>query len=212
VVRARGVPLLIPLVGDTTVLRCLYDQCAGLLLSGGNDVDPALYHAAPLPRTSNICPARDTQELQLLAWALADDKPILGICRGMQLINVALGGSLHQDVAADVPAARDHQSSEHHENFHHIAHHLRIDPASRLAAIIGTRAIDTNALHHQAVNKLGKGLVVTARAEDGVIEALELPGKRFVIGVQSHPEALEATAEPRWQRLFKAFVDGSSAV
>ncbi len=212
VLRAGGIPFSVPLVNDETILRRIYDQCAGLLLSGGNDIDPACYRATVSPKTEGICPARDKQELQLLAWALADDKPVLGICRGMQMINVYLGGSLYQDVLADVPAAKNHEISAHNKNFHHIAHRLHIEPDSRLAAILAVDAIDTNALHHQAVHKLGKDLIVTAHAEDGVIEALELPGKRFVIGVQSHPEALEAEAEPLWQRLFTAFIDSAATV
>lgn len=209
VVRAGGLPLLLPLVDNESVLRQLYEQSNGLLLSGGNDLDPAFYNAKRSKRLESPCPKRDKQELRLLEWALADNKPVFGICRGMQLINVGLGGTLHQDVTTEVPATHDHRSSEHRQNFQYIAHRLSVAPGSQLAIILGTEAIDTNALHHQAIDKLGKNLVATAHAEDGVIEAVELPDKRFVIGVQSHPEALEAETEPRWQKLFTAFVDSA---
>jgi len=218
IVHAGGVPVIVPLIDDQSVLRRLYEQCSGLLLTGGNDLDPGTYKKAPAAISAgqghghgrNVSPRRDKQELQLLKWAFEDDKPVFGICRGMQLINVALGGSLHQDIVTDLPAAHNHEISVDRKNFKHLAHKLKISPGSRLAAILETGAVATNALHHQAINKLGEGLVATAHAEDGVIEAIELPGKHFVVGVQSHPEALEAEAEPLWGKLFVAFV-GSAA-
>jgi putative glutamine amidotransferase len=209
IVHAGGAPLIIPIVNNESVLRRLYEQCDGVLFSGGNDLDPRNYGSDPAPETYNVSPDRDKQELQLLKWALADDKPILGICRGMQLINVGLGGTLCQDVVTKLPGAGNHELSMAQKDFKYVAHTLRIDEDSRLAQILGTDRIDTNALHHQAVQTLGKGLVATAHADDGVIEAIELPGKRFAIGVQSHPEGLESETEPRWRALFKAFVDST---
>jgi putative glutamine amidotransferase len=215
IVRAGGAPFIVPLTDDKTVLRRLYEQCDGLLLPGGSDVSPEAYN---MPRLSNkintsthplltkVSPLRDNQEKQLLEWALEDDKPVLGICRGMQLINVFLGGSLHSDINVNLPSADNHESNIDKKDFHHLAHRLKIDPASRLAECLGTDTLATNTLHHQTIKELGDGLVATAHAEDGVIEAIELPSKTFVIGVQSHPEALEAKTESRWQGLFKAFV------
>ncbi len=211
VAHAGGAPFILPLVEEPAVLRKLYDQCDGIVLSGGNDVDPALYHTTPSPLTKDISRRRDEQEIQLLRWALADNKPVLGICRGMQLLNVALGGSLYQDVATELPDAANHCMSEDHKDFRHIAHSLRIRPDSQLAAILQREQIGTNALHHQAVKQIGDGLVATAWSDDEVIEALELPGKRFVVAVQSHPEALEAQAEPLWRGLFAVFVQSALA-
>ena len=210
VVRAGGIPLIVPQINDQLALRKLYEQCDGLLLCGGDDVGPSVYNAKKSPLTKCSPEWCDKQELQLLKWALADGKPVLGICRGMQLINVALGGTLHQDIASDLPAASDHQLSEHRKDFRLLAHRLNISPGSRLAAILDTNGIDANSLHHQAVNKLGNGLVVTARTEDKVVEAIELPGTDFVIGVQSHPESLEAETEPAWRSLFIGFVKSAS--
>jgi len=219
VIRAGGVPFMIPLTDDKTVLRQLYEQCGGLLLPGGSDLDPKAYNmpsssnkvnAATHPLQTRLSPRRDRQEKQLLEWALEDDKPVLGICRGMQLINVALGGSLHPDINVNLPSADDHEANIHKQDFHYLAHRLRVKTGSRLAKALGTDAIATNTLHHQTVNKLGDGLVASAHAEDGVIEAIELPDSRFVIGLQSHPEALEAGIEPLWRELFKAFVGAAS--
>ena len=206
IVRAGGAPFIVPLVGDEATLRRLYDLCGGLLLSGGHDVK-APAKGAPAARIKiSTSPKRDKQEKQLLKWALEDDKPVLGICRGMQLLNVALGGSLYHDIENELTTAVNHTLNIDKKDFHHLAHRLAITPGSHLAAILGTDRISTNSLHHQAVRRLGGGLVVSARAEDELIEAVELPGKRFVIGIQSHPEALESATEQLWRKLFRAFV------
>ncbi|MEK7059383.1 MAG: gamma-glutamyl-gamma-aminobutyrate hydrolase family protein [Patescibacteria group bacterium] len=210
VIRAGGVPFLVPLIDDIKSLRRLYEACDGLMFSGGNDIDPMTYNAKPSPHSLKPSPRRDEQEIQLFKWALEDNKPVLGICRGMQLMNVALGGSLYQDIGNDVSAKHNHNGSADQKDFCHLVHKLKINEDSQLAAIMGASSIRTNGLHHQAVCELGKGLVVTARAEDDLIEALELPNKNFVIGVQSHPEALESDTEPQWRKLFEAFVDSAA--
>jgi putative glutamine amidotransferase len=214
VVRAGGAPFILPLIDSETVLRRLYEQCAGLLLSGGHDLEPARYNGssnAPSQAKVSTSPKRDKQELQLLTWALQDNKPVLGICRGMQLINVAMGGSLHQDINDDLPTAHNHTANIDKKDFHHLAHRLKVKPGSQLAKILKMSEIATNTLHHQAIKKLGDGLVATAHAEDGVIEAIEQPGKHFVIGIQSHPEALAGKTEPLWGALFTAFVRSAIA-
>lgn len=210
VARAGGLPVIMPILEDTMVLRRLYERCDALLLSGGDDLNPSHYKAKVTAMTRKVCPRRDEQELLLLEWALEDDKPVFGICRGMQLINVGLGGSLHQDLNAALPDVHNHEVSIQKESIEHLAHVLKVHPDSRLASILETVAIKTNALHHQAIYELGEGLMASAHAEDGVIEAIELPGKQFVIGVQSHPEALEAEIEPIWRKLFMAFVESAS--
>lgn len=207
IVRAGGAPFILPLVGNKIVLRKLYEQCDGLLLSGGHDLSQNSPKHSKSPKHFGVSPHRDKQEAQLLKWALSDDKPVLGICRGLQLINVALGGSLHQDIDTDLEDTHNHQAGIDRKDFYHLAHRLKIVPGSKLYAALKTKKVVTNALHHQAVQRLGDGLIVTAHAEDGVVEAIELPGKRFVIGIQSHPEALEAKIEPLWRGLFDAFVD-----
>jgi putative glutamine amidotransferase len=185
--RAGGVPLLIPLVRDIGKLKQLYELCDGLVFAGGNDID---------------------QELELIKWAIRDKKCCLCICRGMQLLNIAQGGTLYQDIPTEIPGASVHDLIEREAaDYKHIAHQIIIEPDSQLAKILGVNEIDANAYHHQAIKKLGNGLQATALAEDGiVIEALEMPAEKFMIGVQSHPEAIEASVEPTWQKLFKAFI------
>ncbi len=218
IVRSGGAPFILPITHDTTVLRRLYEQCGGLLLTGGSDVDPEAYamphssnkvNATTHPSLTKVSRRRDDQEYQLLKWALEDDKPILGICRGMQLINVFLGGSLHPDIAINLPSAHDHEVNIHKKDFHHLAHRLQINPGSQLSKALGIDTIAANSLHHQTINKLGDGLVATARSEDGIIEAIELTDARFLIGIQSHPEALEAESALEWRKLFETFVRAS---
>ena len=206
VIHAGGVPVIMPITDDAAVLRHMYELCDGLLLAGGNDVDPARYGQKQAPETLVISPRRDAQELQLLQWALDDDMPVLAICRGMQLLNVSQGGSLHQHIPVHLPHAQNHEASRQHKNTKYLAHSLRIDPASRLANILEVTTIAANSQHHQAVHKIGTGLVASAWAEDEIVEALELPGKQFVLGVQPHPEGLEAATEVRWAKLFDAFI------
>jgi putative glutamine amidotransferase len=191
---AGAIPVLLPPVPD--VAEAL-GQLDGLMLSGGGDIDPARYQAEPAPQTASVREERDTAEFALLPAALSLRLPVLGICRGMQVINVARGGSLHQhlpdvvghDGHAPVPGAFG-------------SHRVRVAPGSRLAAILGADGADVPTHHHQAVDRLGQGLTATAWAEDGTIEAFELdPGESpFVLAVQWHPEAGD---EPS---LFRALV------
>jgi len=210
VVRAGGAPIILPLTEDKKVLHRLYEQCQGILFSGGNDLDPASYGDQPVDKTVDFSTERDRQEIQLLKWALEDDKPVLAICRGMQLLNVAQGGTLYQDIPTELPDAENHNISSEKKRESRIVHMLRIKPESKLAEVLGATELGANAYHHQAVKKLGHHIVTTAWAEDDVIEAIEMPGRRFVIGVQSHPESLEASIEPRWRQLFRSFVKASA--
>jgi putative glutamine amidotransferase len=209
--RAHGVPMIVPLVNETVVLRRLYDLCDGILLAGGNDIDPALYGEVPYPQTYDFSPRRDQQELQLLAWALEDNKPILAICRGMQLLNVHLGGTLYQDLPNDLPEASDHHASTKRKNLEDIAHMLRLQKNSQLARILEAQTVGTNTHHHQAIKALGSGVTVNAWAEDGIIEGIELVDVSFVVGIESHPESLEAHAELTWRKLFQAFTTAAGS-
>ena len=219
IVHAGGAPFVLPMIDDESVLKRLYQQADGLLLTGGGDLDPQTYdgplnknHKPRGPYDKPISPRRDKQEIKLMRWALRDNKPILGICRGMQLINATLGGSMYNDIETDLPSAHNHEAGISKRDFMHLSHNLKLDPDSQLAKILGTDRVLTNSLHHQAVKRLGKGLTATAHAEDGLIEAIELSHKLFVIGVQSHPEALENKVEPHWRKLFKAFVNHAAGL
>lgn len=211
--RAGGVPIILPIVKDEAILRELFENCDGILLAGGNDIGPKRYGEKVSPHTKHIHEERDAQELKLGTWAVSDNKPLLAICRGMQMLNVLRGGTLYQDIPTELPNADTHEipDEKSSEREHQIVHLLSIEPNSQLAKILNMKTIGANAYHHQAIKILGKGLVVTARTPDEVIEAVELPDHPFAIGVQAHPESLEADIEPEWRHLFSAFVEAASA-
>ena len=204
---AGGIPLLIHLTRDAEALDVLYRHCAALLFAGGGDVDPARYNAEPHPQLGAVEDLRDEVELALAQRALAEGRPVLGICRGIQVLHVALGGTLYQDIPAELPGALDHYASRTAPERAHLAHPVALAEDSWLAERLGTPEIPANTFHHQALRDVAPGLRVTGRAPDGVIEAVEGTGAGFVAGVQCHPEELWHTAEPRWARLFQGFVE-----
>ncbi|MHB8719362.1 MAG: gamma-glutamyl-gamma-aminobutyrate hydrolase family protein [Candidatus Dormibacteria bacterium] len=201
---AGAVPLGIPLLESDDALRALYDRCDALLFAGGPDVDPrhygqALDRACPV----DVAPELDRTELRLAGWAVAEDRPVLGICRGAQLVNVALGGSLYQDLAVQRPGGIEHD--RHDVSRDTIAHTLEVEPSTVLARATGERVVAANSLHHQAIRDLAEDLSVSARAPDGVIEGAEDPSRRFLVLVQSHPE--ELVGDHGWaRRLFDELV------
>jgi putative glutamine amidotransferase len=206
IIHAGGVPVILPITGDESVWEQYYARCDGLLFAGGNDIDPSRYGQRRTRKTVSVSKFRDAQEFALMSIALRGDKPMLAICRGMQLLNIAKGGSLVQHIPDSFVGAQDHCSSTSEKDTTHRAHMLKIAPDSQLAQTLGVTNIATNSHHHQAVDTLGEGLVATAWAEDGVVEGLESSDKKYVLGVQSHPESLEASAVPEWSGLFRALV------
>ena len=205
VVRAGGVPLLIPFLEDQADIEAALGAVDGLLLVGGGDVDPTLYGQKP-HRTTNVAAERRQRfDASLARTALAGDKPVLGICMGVQMMNVAAGGTLlqHIDDAREGPL----QHSRPLEAFDEV-HEVRIVRGSRLAGIVQPSPLNVNSTHHQAIDRVAAGFEVSARADDGVIEAIERPGERLVLGVQWHPERL--TANPRHLALFQALVAASA--
>ena len=206
IVAAGGIPLIIPVLEDLEVLRAIYDRLDGILISGGGDIDPRNYAEAPLPGLGPTDLARDDLELPLARWAVEEAKPILGICRGSQVINVALGGTLYQDIPSQIKTSVIHDSSFTRQDWTYMAHDLRLDPDSKLAQVFGTTSFMTNSLHHQSLKEIAPGLKAVGWAPDGVIEAIEGEGECFLVGVQCHPEALQASADPRWRALFGEFV------
>ena len=199
-----GLPVTIPLTADETILRQYVETCDGFLFSGGEDVDPLLFGQYQRPACGSVCPVRDANELALLKLLLQrTDKPVLGICRGMQVMNVALGGDLYQDLPSEYEgtpiAHRQKQESIH------ASHPVQIEPDTLLHTIVGGNTLMVNSLHHQAVHH-AKSWRVTAVAPDGVIEAAELPGHPFYLAVQWHPERLWEHSEAH-RNLFKFFVD-----
>lgn len=205
---AGGAPVLIPLELGEPAWRSIYERIDGLLFPGGVDVDPSYYGEELHPGLGQVDSSLDEAELVLARWALADQMPLLAICRGIQLLNVAAGGSLYQDLPAQFPGALSHACSAPDYPRDHRAHAVHIVPGSRLAAIFGTPELMTNSRHHQAVKDPAPGFAVTARAPDGVIEGIEKADAPFVVGVQWHPESM-AAADPQMLALFKAFVAAS---
>jgi putative glutamine amidotransferase len=182
------------------------DRVQALLLSGGADIDPALYGEARHPTVKRVYPERDAFELALCREALRRDMPILAICRGHQLLNVATGGTLVQDIASQVKAAAVHDpDQERWERCHDVA----LLPGTRLREILGQERVAVNSFHHQAVKAMGQGLVLSARGcDDGVIEGMEMPDRKFVIGVQWHPESFWDRPQG-FQPLFQALVNAA---
>lgn len=205
--RAGGVPILIPIFDDLSGLQALLPRLDGLLLSGGIDVDPRYYQEEPHPMLGVTNPQLDELELALAQWALQEDVPTLGICRGMQLLNVALGGNLFQDLDSQYPGSLKHPNWELPRNT--LIHTVRIDHGSRIEKILGAHEIKVNSLHHQATKDLGNGVQISGYADDGVAEMMEVPDHRFMVAAQCHPEELYDD-NPMWVRLFQAFVDACS--
>lgn len=211
VMRAGGVPLLVPLIAeDPTMLREIYERLDAVLIPGGIDVDPAYYRTPRHTELGRLDPARDTTEIVLTRWALRDGKPFLGLCRGLQVLNVALNGTLWQDLAAERPESLKH---DYFPNAgwerDHLAHAVDVRRDSRLGGILATPSVPVNSMHHQGIRELGYGLTATATSPDGLIEGAETE-HGFAVGVQWHPEMFVAGA-PSVGRLFGAFVDAASS-
>jgi putative glutamine amidotransferase len=205
---AGALPWLVPLVDEET-LRGIYEALDAVFLPGGADIDPVSYGTAPHPLCDKTDRERDRVELALAKWAIADGKPVLGVCRGMQLINVARGGSLYQDLGSQYANGIKHDyfpfGAENRPR-DYLAHEVSIAPGSRLARLFGPGPIKVNSMHHQGVRTLGAGLVPTAHAPDGLVEALEGEGAGYLFAVQWHPEALTERDAPT-RRLFAEFVE-----
>ncbi len=206
--RAGGLPVLIPLGLSEETLRGLYTQLAGLLLSGGGDIDPAQYGAEWHATIGGVNAERDRAELALARWATADEarRPLFGICRGTQVLNVALGGTLYRDIDEHPGAIRHTYPTA--EYAARRPHEIKIEEESTLARVVGHPVIAVNSLHHQACKDIAPGLAVSARSPDGLVEAVELPHHPFALAVQWHPECLPDGPEQR--ALFEAFVEAAA--
>jgi putative glutamine amidotransferase len=209
VAEAGGVPVVLPPVAGPRTAEALLDGMDGLLLSGGSDLDPGYYGEEAVPELGVTLPERDAFEMALLEHALRRQMPILGICRGMQVLNVALGGTLYQDL----PSQMDHMVLLGHRQETpkwQPTHEVDVDGGSKIAKILGTDELKVNSYHHQAIKDLASGLVAVACAPDGVIEAVESSdlAKRWLIGVQWHAEAMR-DAGPEHRHLFEAHVSAA---
>jgi len=209
VIAAGGAPVLLPLGLDAPRLFRALDRADGLLLAGGEDIAPSLFGEEPHPKLGAVDAERDAAEVALARRALDAGLPLFAICRGIQALNVAAGGTLYQDVPSQVPGALKHDCFYPAYPRDHIAHTVAVAPDSRLATILGRdAAVPVNSLHHQAVKDLGAGLRVVAQAPDGMVEAVEGTGRAWVLAVQWHPEEL-APSRPDMAALFHAFVEAA---
>ena len=201
---AGGVPILIPIMKDLENLAVLLSHIDGLLLSGGIDIHPSNYQEEVHPNLRETDTQLDELELALVNWALQQNIPTLGICRGLQMINVALGGTLYQDLATEYTGSLQHANWDLPAG--KVMHHIQIALGSYMEKVLGVREVAVNSLHHQAIKVAGKGVFVSGRSEDNVVELVEVPQQSFMIAVQCHPEELYIE-HPIWSCLFKAFVD-----
>lgn len=204
VLAAGGIPvLLLPECSPEESID-LFGACDALLLTGGEDVDPACYGAAPHAKLGTVDRRRDANELALVIDARARALPVLAICRGVQLLNVACGGTLIQDIPSQRPGAIDHNPVAPRD---HATHHITITDGSRLGEIMETTEFSANSFHHQALDRIGEGLVVNAHAPDGLVEGVESSDAlEWLVGVQWHPEELAFTTRTEELRLFSAMV------
>ncbi len=202
---AGGIPVILPnLEGDGTINAYL-DRLDGLLLSGGADVDPCRFGETVLNESVEIDSTRDAAELPLIRAAVERDVPILAICRGIQSLNIALGGTLYQDIPAQIPSEIEHKQKAPRPE---ATHTIEVATGSLLAKVAGETSFPANSFHHQALKAVAPGLTIVARAPDEVIEGVENRKARFLLGVQFHPEELVSWSDPA-RRLFEALVKAS---
>ena len=205
--QAGGVPVPMPPQLRDAARDRILEHVDGVLLTGGGDVDPARFGEARHPTTSEVSAARDMLEIELTRWAVTKRVPLLAVCRGLQVLNVALGGSLYQDIPSEPGSPLDHSQAGLQGKARHIlTHHVKVRDGSRLAGILGALEVDVNSFHHQAIKRLGEGLADVAWAPDSIVEGVELrAADQFVVGVQWHPEELVASDRAAFN-LFAALV------
>ena len=201
--QAGGIPVILPPLGPHAI-DPLLSRLAGICIAGGPDLDPRSYGGEPHPKLGPTEPELDEFELRVTWAARSRCMPVLAICRGLQVLNVALGGSLHMHLPDDAGGRVEHRRPG--SDGPAASHEIRVDRGSRLGRVLGAERVTVNSYHHQAARKLGRGLRAVAHADDGVIEAVETTGPDFVVGVQWPAEAMDA---PEQRALFEAFVDAS---
>lgn len=203
VLKAGGVPVSLPTLPDAADLPTQLNQVDGLIFSGGSDINPLLFGEEPDAKIDFILNDRDDYEIRLIQLAHMAGKPIFGICRGIQLINVAFGGTLYQDIGTQSPGCTLKHTQNTRRNF--ASHTVDIAPGSRLNEAVGAEVLTVNSYHHQAVKDIAPGFRITARSRDNIIEGIEKDGPAYIVGVQWHPELL-VDSYPVMLELFKQLV------
>lgn len=209
IVAAGGIPVMIPLGLSDDDLRATIQQMDGILLPGGGDIEPSVYQGQGHPTVGGVDEDRDRVEITVARTAVAQQKPLLAICRGLQVLNVSLGGSLWEDVELLMPQAMHHEYVHSHPR-NHLAHTVTIEPDSLLAKQLGKTETAVNSLHHQGIRQLATDLRATAVAPDGLIEGVEVLHHPYAVGVQWHPENLIHNV-PHMLGLFRGLVEAAAA-
>ena len=204
VIQAGGIPVILPIGIDEDVSQ-IASSIDALLLTGGGDIDPTLFGEEPHPKLGTISPGRDQLEPAIIKEMLDADKPILAICRGIQILNIALGGDMYQDIYSQ----HENELLQHSQKAtrYHLAHYVKAKEGSLLASVAGTDEFKVNTYHHQSVRHVPYPLEVCGVASDGIIEAIESKGHSFVLGVQWHPEGLAVNGDSIAKRIFTRFVE-----
>lgn len=201
--KCGALPIMLPLLDNQDDLKELLEHIDGLLLTGGHDVDPAIYTDSASDKCGVPCKLRDSMEGKLLDMALSMDMPVIGICRGIQFMNAHLGGTLYQDLPSEHKSGVNHQMVKPYDR---AVHKVEVYENNILSDIIGAGEYGVNSYHHQAIKDLAKDLEVLAKAEDGIVEAVSVKGKKFALAVQWHPE-FSFEKDTRAVKLIQAFVD-----
>ena len=197
-----GLPIMLPITQDKQEIQQLINSVDGIMLTGGADIDPSLYGEDKLPTVSFFFSDLDKFELELVRMCIEQDKPVFGICRGVQVINVALGGSLYQDIPTQYEKGHQHFV----DTSAHPTHTVNLVEGTHLKRLLDSDIISVNSRHHQAIKALAASLTVSAVSDDGLIEAVEMPDKHFIRGVQWHPELMFRT-DGNQQALMQSFVN-----
>ncbi|RFA33621.1 gamma-glutamyl-gamma-aminobutyrate hydrolase [Virgibacillus dokdonensis] len=202
---AGGTPIILPFVPSETHIRQIAGLIDGLYLTGGNSIDPTLFVEEPHPKLGEINPIRDQYEVALIQEIQKHQKPILGVCRGCQILNIALGGDMYQDIYAQMEG--ELLQHKQHAPDGHASHYVYVEEGSVLREIAGKEKIKVNSRHHQANRKLGGGMQICGMASDGVVEAIESREASFLLGVQWHPENLAIEEDAVSKNIFHAFIE-----
>ena len=203
IIKSGGVPVMLSFSDDEQSVKEIADRFDGFVFTGGDDIDPAKYGEEKIKECGQSCVHRDSLEFALFSEAVKTDKPILGICRGMQFLNAALGGTLYQDLPTQKPSEVCHKQPA---PFDALTHSVTVEKGTLLYNIVGTEKLMVNTLHHQAVDKIAPCLVPCAKSDDGLVEAVYDPEKAFLLGVQWHPEMIFGQEENSI-KIGKAFVE-----
>lgn len=203
VIEAGGIPIIIPTLEQTNDISRYLDIVDGVIFTGGGDVSGHYFNEEPIREVDEVCQDRDMTEIALFHEAYKRGKPILGICRGLQLINIALGGSIYQDIYSQVPDVLGHTCANNIQDGYHS---IKIQKESILYEIFEKESLVVNSQHHQSIKSLGKDLRVVAEAKDGIIEAIESTNENFILGLQFHPEAM-AMKNQEFLKPFKYFIN-----